>query len=196
MTPAALLQSILASLPEIVVVAGACVLLILGQFVPKGRDISSSGPPSRSCWSPPRERSCSPARCGRLHGHVHRRPLRGLLQGRVLPGHRPDVPSFAAIRRDRRDREQRVLRPAALRAFGHDDHGLGDRPAVDLCRPRTDGALHLRADRLPAAAAAVERSGAEIRDPRWGLDRASSSTAFRWSTGSPARRSWTGWLRR
>jgi NADH-quinone oxidoreductase subunit N len=37
MTAAALFQSILASLPEIVVVAGACVLLILGQFVPKGQ---------------------------------------------------------------------------------------------------------------------------------------------------------------
>jgi NADH-quinone oxidoreductase subunit N len=33
---AALLQSILASLPEIVVVAGACTLLILGQLMRKG----------------------------------------------------------------------------------------------------------------------------------------------------------------
>src|SRR5688500_119004 len=38
MTPDALLQSILASLPEIVVVAGACVLLILGQLVRKGQE--------------------------------------------------------------------------------------------------------------------------------------------------------------
>ena len=37
MTEAALFQSILASLPEIVVVTGACLLLILGQFVPKGQ---------------------------------------------------------------------------------------------------------------------------------------------------------------
>lgn len=37
MTEAALFESILASLPEIVVVTGACVLLILGQFVPKGQ---------------------------------------------------------------------------------------------------------------------------------------------------------------
>ncbi len=37
MTPAALLQSVLASLPEIVVITGACILLILGLFVPKGR---------------------------------------------------------------------------------------------------------------------------------------------------------------
>ena len=37
MTAAALFQSILASLPEIVVVAGACVLLILGQLVRKGQ---------------------------------------------------------------------------------------------------------------------------------------------------------------
>ena len=37
MTPVALFQSILASLPEIVVVAGACILLILGQIVRKGR---------------------------------------------------------------------------------------------------------------------------------------------------------------
>ena len=37
MTPAALLQSVLASLPEIVVITGACVLLIVGLFVPKGR---------------------------------------------------------------------------------------------------------------------------------------------------------------
>ena len=35
MTAAALFQSILASLPEIVVVAGACILLILGQLVRK-----------------------------------------------------------------------------------------------------------------------------------------------------------------
>ena len=35
MTPAALIQSIFASLPEIVVVTGACILLILGQFVRK-----------------------------------------------------------------------------------------------------------------------------------------------------------------
>src|SRR5262245_53237944 len=35
MTAAALFQSILASLPEIVVISGACVLLILGQFVRK-----------------------------------------------------------------------------------------------------------------------------------------------------------------
>ncbi|TIU91105.1 MAG: NADH-quinone oxidoreductase subunit N, partial [Mesorhizobium sp.] len=37
MTAAALFQSILASLPEIVVVAGACILLILGQLVRKGQ---------------------------------------------------------------------------------------------------------------------------------------------------------------
>lgn len=35
MTAAALFHSILASLPEIVVIAGACILLILGQIVPK-----------------------------------------------------------------------------------------------------------------------------------------------------------------
>lgn len=38
MTAAALLQSILASMPEIVVVTGACVLLILGQLVRKGQE--------------------------------------------------------------------------------------------------------------------------------------------------------------
>ncbi|RWK44258.1 NADH-quinone oxidoreductase subunit N [Mesorhizobium sp.] len=37
MTAATLFQSILASLPEIVVVTGACILLILGQLVPKGQ---------------------------------------------------------------------------------------------------------------------------------------------------------------
>ncbi|EPE96587.1 NADH-quinone oxidoreductase subunit N [Rhizobium grahamii] len=37
MTAAALFQSILASLPEIVVVAGACILLILGQLVRQGQ---------------------------------------------------------------------------------------------------------------------------------------------------------------
>ena len=37
MTPDALVQSILASLPEIVVVTGACVLLLAGLFVPEGR---------------------------------------------------------------------------------------------------------------------------------------------------------------
>ncbi|TIX75087.1 MAG: NADH-quinone oxidoreductase subunit N, partial [Mesorhizobium sp.] len=37
MTAAALFQSILASLPEIVVVTGACILLILGQLVRKGQ---------------------------------------------------------------------------------------------------------------------------------------------------------------
>ncbi|RUT90574.1 NADH-quinone oxidoreductase subunit N, partial [Mesorhizobium sp. USDA-HM6] len=37
MTAAALFQSILASLPEIVVITGACILLILGQFVRKGQ---------------------------------------------------------------------------------------------------------------------------------------------------------------
>ncbi|RWB58986.1 NADH-quinone oxidoreductase subunit N [Mesorhizobium sp.] len=37
MTAALLFQSILASLPEIVVVTGACILLILGQFVRKGQ---------------------------------------------------------------------------------------------------------------------------------------------------------------
>ncbi|MEI3853901.1 MULTISPECIES: NADH-quinone oxidoreductase subunit N [unclassified Ensifer] len=38
MTAAALLPSILASLPEIIVVTGACILLIAGQFVPKGQE--------------------------------------------------------------------------------------------------------------------------------------------------------------
>ena len=38
MTAAALLPSILASLPEITVVAGACILLIVGQLVPKGQE--------------------------------------------------------------------------------------------------------------------------------------------------------------
>lgn len=38
MTAAALLPSIVASLPEIIVVTGACILLIAGQFVPKERD--------------------------------------------------------------------------------------------------------------------------------------------------------------
>ncbi|WP_429810397.1 NADH-quinone oxidoreductase subunit N [Ensifer sp. B1-9] len=38
MTAAALLSSILASLPEITVVAGACILLIVGQLVPKGQE--------------------------------------------------------------------------------------------------------------------------------------------------------------
>ena len=37
MTPAALLASVLASLPEIIVITGACVLLIVGLFVPKDR---------------------------------------------------------------------------------------------------------------------------------------------------------------
>ena len=37
MTADALVQSILASLPEIVVVTGACALLILGQLVRKGQ---------------------------------------------------------------------------------------------------------------------------------------------------------------
>jgi NADH-quinone oxidoreductase subunit N len=37
MTAAALFQSILASLPEIVVVTGACILLILGQLMRKGQ---------------------------------------------------------------------------------------------------------------------------------------------------------------
>ncbi|WP_104666816.1 NADH-quinone oxidoreductase subunit N [Ensifer adhaerens] len=38
MTAAALLPSILASLPEIIVIVGACILLIAGQFAPKGQD--------------------------------------------------------------------------------------------------------------------------------------------------------------
>ena len=38
MTPAALLHSILASLPEILVVTGACILLLLGQFLRKEQD--------------------------------------------------------------------------------------------------------------------------------------------------------------
>ncbi|BCH20250.1 NADH-quinone oxidoreductase subunit N [Mesorhizobium sp. L-8-3] len=38
MTAAALLQSILASMPEIVVITGACILLILGQLVRKGQE--------------------------------------------------------------------------------------------------------------------------------------------------------------
>jgi len=38
MTAVALLPSILASLPEIIVVTGACILLIAGQFVPKAQD--------------------------------------------------------------------------------------------------------------------------------------------------------------
>ncbi|WVT75737.1 NADH-quinone oxidoreductase subunit N (plasmid) [Sinorhizobium chiapasense] len=38
MTAAALLPSILASLPEITAVAGACILLIVGQLVPKGQE--------------------------------------------------------------------------------------------------------------------------------------------------------------
>jgi NADH-quinone oxidoreductase subunit N len=38
MTAAALFQSVLASLPEIIVVTGACILLILGQFVRKGQE--------------------------------------------------------------------------------------------------------------------------------------------------------------
>lgn len=38
MTAAALLPSIVASLPEIIVVTGACILLIAGQFAPKERD--------------------------------------------------------------------------------------------------------------------------------------------------------------
>ncbi len=37
MTAAALFQSILASLPEIVVVTGACILLIIGELLPKGQ---------------------------------------------------------------------------------------------------------------------------------------------------------------
>ncbi|RWM28212.1 NADH-quinone oxidoreductase subunit N [Mesorhizobium sp.] len=38
MTAAVLFQSILASLPEIVVITGACILLILGQLVRKGQE--------------------------------------------------------------------------------------------------------------------------------------------------------------
>ena len=38
MTAATLSQSALASLPEIVVITGACILLILGQFVRKGQE--------------------------------------------------------------------------------------------------------------------------------------------------------------
>lgn len=38
MTAAALLASILVSLPEIIVIVGSCILLIGGQLLPKGRD--------------------------------------------------------------------------------------------------------------------------------------------------------------
>ncbi|MGH6806930.1 MAG: NADH-quinone oxidoreductase subunit N, partial [Ensifer adhaerens] len=38
MTAVALFQSVLASLPEIVVITGACILLILGQFLRKGQE--------------------------------------------------------------------------------------------------------------------------------------------------------------
>ncbi|WDZ80371.1 NADH-quinone oxidoreductase subunit N (plasmid) [Ensifer adhaerens] len=38
MTAAVLLSSLLASLPEIIVITGACILLIAGQFVPKGQE--------------------------------------------------------------------------------------------------------------------------------------------------------------
>jgi NADH-quinone oxidoreductase subunit N len=38
MTTAALFQSVLASLPEILVITGACILLILGEFVRKGQE--------------------------------------------------------------------------------------------------------------------------------------------------------------
>ena len=38
MTAAALFQSALASLPEIVVITGACILLVLGQLVRKGQE--------------------------------------------------------------------------------------------------------------------------------------------------------------
>lgn len=38
MTAAALLASILASLPEIIVIVGSCILLIGGQLLPKGKD--------------------------------------------------------------------------------------------------------------------------------------------------------------
>ena len=38
MTAAQLFQSALASLPEIVVITGACILLILGQLVRKGQE--------------------------------------------------------------------------------------------------------------------------------------------------------------
>lgn len=38
MTAVALLQWVLASVPEIIVVTGACILLIVGELVRKGRD--------------------------------------------------------------------------------------------------------------------------------------------------------------
>ncbi len=81
MTDAALLQSILASTPEIVVVTGACILLILGQLVRKEQEYflclgfrcgrgnrcigsrfcwqTRSGPPTLVCLSPTVSQSSS-----------------------------------------------------------------------------------------------------------------------------------------
>ena len=98
MTAAALFQSILASLPEIVVVAGACILLILGQLVRKGQE-------HFLVWASVAVVLIAALATLMLAGEV--RPaytgmfiadrFAALLQGRVLPSHRSDFPPFTKI---------------------------------------------------------------------------------------------------
>ena len=153
-------------LPELVLTAGALLLLVADVMLPRGEQAADVGRGRRACRDGRLARAV-PVRARRgLARSDRRRPVRPVLQGhlpRRRDSHGADV---AALPRDRGRQPRRVLLPDSVRDARHDDHGGRHRSDHAVHRPRDDGGVVLHPGRLHQAESAVERSGGEVFPPR------------------------------
>ncbi len=149
-------------LPELVLTAGALLVLIADVLLPRGSKLLPAitllaiGATLASLAAVRQYPRRGGARADR------RRSVRAVLQGRVPRLRRADRADVGPLSRDRRREPGRVLLPDPVRDARHDDHGRRHRSHHDLHRPRDDGGVVLHPDRLHQAEPAVERSGGEV----------------------------------
>ena len=154
-------------LPELVLTAGALVVLIADVLLPRGSRallwVTLAVLVATLLSLDPVQRTSNV--------EIAQRPDRGrcvrvLLQGRLPPRRADDRADVGALPRDRGREPRRVLLPDPLRDARHDDHGRRHRPHHQLHRPRDDGGVVLHPGRLHQAEPAVERGGGEVLPAR------------------------------
>ena len=153
-------------LPEIVLTAGALLVLVADVLLPRGSRalpwvtlaVLGATPSSLVPFvDAPIEVAQRPDR---------RRSVRALLQDRVPPRRGDDRADVGALPRDRGRQPGRVLLPDPVRDARHDDHGRRHRSHHELHRPRDDGGVVLHPGRLHQAEPAIERGGGEVLPAR------------------------------
>ena len=147
-------------LPELVLTAGALLVLIADVALPRSPRASHAalswltlaviGATLVSLCAVRQHAGGSGARPDRG------RSVRAVLQDPLPRRCRHDGADVDPVSRGRRRAAGRVLLPHSLRDARHDDHGGRHRSHHDLHRPRDDGDLVLHPDRLHQAEPAVE----------------------------------------